>query len=544
MSASSKKQLRREKAQANLTQKQEESAKEMKKTKLYTGLFVAVIVAMLLVVAFVGVKNSGVIERHTTAAQIGSTDISAVELNYYYMDSVMNFVNQNAQIISFIGLDPSKPLDEQKSMAGDDTTWADYFMEEAKNGLHANYALYNKAVAEGHKLTETEQKQLDDTLASLKEIAKSNGMSVSKYLTAIYGFTADEKSYVNNLEVRTLAQSYLTAHQEALEITDEEIAAKDAAAPLEYNAYSYNIYNVNASDYRQGGTKDENGNTTYSDEEIAASVKAAEADAKALVEGKPANAAALDKAIAALEVNKEKKDAASVDYDDKLLAQVPAEIKEWLADDARKDGDVTYVERSTKDENDKTVVTGYYVVMFRSVSDNGFALANVRHILVPFMGGTADANGNKTYSDEEKAAAKKNAEDLLQQWKDGEATEDTFAKLATEKSTDPGSKDNGGLYEDVYPGQMVPTFNDWCFDKARKTGDTGIVETSYGYHVMFYSGDSEMTYRNYLIKNALFTEKMDAWYKETLDSCTVELQNTKYAPTDMILATRMQPQVQ
>ena len=263
--------------------------------------------------------------------------------------------------------------------------------------------------------------------------------------------------------------------------------------------------------------------------------------------GKPANVEALDKAIAALDLYKDKEDkssAASVDYDDKLLAQVPEEVKQWLSDDARKEGDITYVERSTKDENDKTTVIGYYVIMFRSATDNGFALADVRHILVPFKGGKADANGNKTYSDEEKAAAKKEAEDLLQQWKDGKATEESFSELATEKSTDPGSKENGGLYEDVYPGQMVPTFNDWCFDESRKAGDTGIVETSYGYHVMFYSGDSETTYRSYLIKSALFTEKMDAWYKETLDSYTAEISNAKYAPTDMILATRMQPQVQ
>ena len=33
---------------------------------------------------------------------------------------------------------------------------------------------------------------------------------------------------------------------------------------------------------------------------------------------------------------------------------------------------------------------------------------------------------------------------------------------------------------------MVPAFNDWCFDEARKEGDTGLVKTNYGYHVMYY----------------------------------------------------------
>ena len=33
---------------------------------------------------------------------------------------------------------------------------------------------------------------------------------------------------------------------------------------------------------------------------------------------------------------------------------------------------------------------------------------------------------------------------------------------------------------------MVEEFNDWCFDEARKPGDTDIVETSFGYHIMYF----------------------------------------------------------
>ena len=33
---------------------------------------------------------------------------------------------------------------------------------------------------------------------------------------------------------------------------------------------------------------------------------------------------------------------------------------------------------------------------------------------------------------------------------------------------------------------MVAEFNDWCFDTSRKTGDYGLVKTSYGYHVMYF----------------------------------------------------------
>ena len=119
--------------------------------------------------------------------------------------------------------------------------------------------------------------------------------------------------------------------------------------------------------------------------------------------------------------------------------------------------------------------------------------------LAGFEGGTTDDSGNTTYSDEEKAAAKQTAEDLLNEWKQGEATEDSFAALATEKTTDTGSKDNGGLYENVYPGQMVSAFNNWCFDSSRKPGDTGIVETNYGGSVCrsigYVAKQNENTYK-------------------------------------------------
>ena len=111
-------------------------------------------------------------------------------------------------------------------------------------------------------------------------------------------------------------------------------------------------------------------------------------------------------------------------------------------------------------------ITGFYVVLFTGKNDNLTNLVNVRHILVSFQG---DAQEDGTYSDETKEAARTSAEEILNQWKSGDATEDSFAALANEKSTDGGSNTNGGLYENVFPGQMVAAFSDWCFDSDRKS---------------------------------------------------------------------------
>ena len=33
---------------------------------------------------------------------------------------------------------------------------------------------------------------------------------------------------------------------------------------------------------------------------------------------------------------------------------------------------------------------------------------------------------------------------------------------------------------------MVQEFEDWCFDETRVPGDTGIVDTEYGSHIMYF----------------------------------------------------------
>ena len=121
---------------------------------------------------------------------------------------------------------------------------------------------------------------------------------------------------------------------------------------------------------------------------------------------------------------------------------------------------------------------------------------NVRHILIYPEGATSETVRTETFSEEAWAAGKANAQAILDQWLAGDATEESFAALAAEHTQDPGSATTGGLYTEVYEGQMVTNFNDWCFDPARQVGDYGIVETEFGYHIMYYSGEEflwEMT---------------------------------------------------
>ncbi|MBQ7801494.1 MAG: peptidylprolyl isomerase [Oscillospiraceae bacterium] len=129
------------------------------------------------------------------------------------------------------------------------------------------------------------------------------------------------------------------------------------------------------------------------------------------------------------------------------------------------------------------------------VTKDGGDQMDVRHILVTVQGGTTDDEGNTTYSDAEWETCRAAAQEILDQWLAGEATEDSFAALANEKSEDSGSNTNGGLYTGLTADtNFVENFKNWYLEAGRKAGDYGLVQTEYGYHIMYFSGSEPIWY--------------------------------------------------
>lgn len=62
-------------------------------------------------------------------------------------------------------------------------------------------------------------------------------------------------------------------------------------------------------------------------------------------------------------------------------------------------------------------------------------------------------------------------------------TSANFARVASTRSTDPGSKDRGGDYGVFPPGTMVPEFEQGILSVA-PGAITGVVETQFGYHII------------------------------------------------------------
>jgi len=422
-------------------------------------------------------------------------------------------------------------LDEQPCIFGDGTqTWADYLMDYATNSAKATYAMVDAAAAAGYTLPETYVAAVDNEITNLTLTAVTNGYpDVKTYLTAIYGNGASEESYRAYVEASILAQAYYNHYASNLTVEDADLRAAESENYNAYTSYNYNYYYLSTSSFLEGGTQDENGTVTYSDEEKAASVIAAEEAAKALTGEEITSVAALDKAISKLSINANAETpVTSTLYEYRLYSEIAApKVAEWLSADGRTEGDKAYIANEITSPDGITTVNGYYVVYFNSADENLRPTNSVRHILVQFAGTT----------DEEKAAAKTEAETILNEWKSGEATEESFAALANTKSDD-GDGTTGGLYK--YVGKntgFVESFENWAADEARQAGDTGIVETEYGYHVMYFVGQSGRTYRDVLIENTLIQETVSAWYTEQMDAMTVTPGDTSYVLTDKVLAS-------
>lgn len=551
MSASSKKKLRKEQNVAALTEKQRAQQKEAKKLKAYSIAFLivmlAVVVTAVTVISITALKNAGLKEKMTVAAVVDGREVSTVEMNYYFKDAISSTYNEwyssygeyTDQLVSWtLNLDTTKPIDEQTR--DDGSTWADYFMDMALENIKSNEAICALAASEGFTLSEEETAAIEENIDYMEMYAQMYGFrNVNDYLRALYGNGATKKSYSEYMTQTATAQAYYDAHYDTLKYTDADIRAYEEDKFTNYSSYNFALYHIDYNTYLPEGEKDEEGNVTHTSEQIGAAKDQAYADAQTLA--KATSLEELNAAIAALEINAEKETAPkATENTNVLFSNLSESYSEWLSDSARKENDITSipeeVTETNEDGNEVTTVEGYDVILFLGREENQDKMSNVRHLLVKFAGGTTDDEGNTTYSDEEKAAAKEKAEGYLKTWKEGAATEESFIELVKAHSEDT-SAETGGLFENINrDSNYVPNFKNWSIDESRKAGDCEVIETEYGYHVMYYSGESALSYRDFLIENDLRTEDLEKWYNDVVGKSTATYSDLSLIDTHLVLS--------
>ncbi len=513
------------------TAREAQQRKEEKRSNLLYGV-IAAVVLIGVIASFIW--RSDFIPKMTTAATIDGETYSAAEVGYYYQSAYRNFINQNSYLINYLGLNTSASLKSQEISAdaasilgievpgadaesdgepaeGEDAadtgdastgmTWHDFFMDQALDNMTVIQAALKAADAEGFTAPAGVQAQYDDNMDSLKSTAAASGLSVGQYLKGNFGAGVTEKVYGEQL-MRVLRYSaYVDAYQDSLTYSDSELEEVYNADRNTYDHVSYEIASISGT---AESTTDAEGNTVEPTEaESAAALAAAQDAAKAMLEGVQAGEALEDLA--------EEYDG-TYNNNEQGSYNAGSVTSEWLYDSSRKAGDSAVLEDGTVQ----------YVVVFHDRFRDETPTIDIRHILVP-LGTATLTQEDEGYDDEQaqlKADAHAKAEELLAQWQSGEATEDSFAALAMAESVD-GSKYDGGLYTEVYQGQMVTEFNDWCFEPSRQPGDTGVVDTQYGAHVMYFSGVNMNRWQS-RAASALRNEAYAAWEEDLTEGVAVQ----------------------
>lgn len=97
--------------------------------------------------------------------------------------------------------------------------------------------------------------------------------------------------------------------------------------------------------------------------------------------------------------------------------------------------------------------------------------------------------------------SKENAAAILQQWQEGNSSEEEFSYLAWAYSTDSATAFDGGLRKFFKKGQLTEEIDKWCFDENRNCGDCDIIETDYGWYIIYWIGECDYNWRSDIISS-------------------------------------------
>ena len=420
MSASSKKKLRKELEAAQMTEKQLSERKEAKKLKVLSVTFIAVLSLILVVAlgiaAFSLVSSSGIIPRTVDAVTIGNHTLTSAELNYFYVDAVNSAYNDWKESfgdyidlgLAYNGLTVGKPLNQQQHPLNADQTWAEYFADLAVEDATSAYALYDAAVAAGHKLSEQSQSDIDMMGEIMSYYAAAGGYSsAEEYLKGTYGNGASIESYKNYMTVTALGTDYANTVYGALEYTADEIDAYNKEHTADFNSYSYSQFYVDRDDFLLC-TDPNNTEHVHTAEEYAPALNSAKETADKLAASGVTTVEDLNAKIKEIEIYKDTNFKADT-YTDQLMQtmkeNVREEITDWLLDGTHKAGEMAVLPIPTEAGSED--LDGYLVILFHGMKENNENLVNVRHILFQFP---------TNATEDDKAATKKKADDLQTKW--------------------------------------------------------------------------------------------------------------------------------
>ena len=468
--------------------RKEEKEKEKKEERISTAIGIVVLVALVCLVASFPIRTY--LATHETYVVVNGEAVNKVEFDYQYNLTKNNYITQYGSYLTYFGLDTSKDLSTQ--MYSDTLTWQDYFEQNAVESLKQNKALMAEAKAAGFTYDTTDE--YNTFKETIKTSAASAGISEKEYVRSIYGSYATMGRIEEYVKNDMVMNAYYQKLQEDNAPSDDEIQSYYEENKATYDSVDYRLTTIEAD-------------LPTEPTELADPVEETAADTTGTTDGTAATDSTQDTAYqpSDAEIAKAMEDAKVLADDAEQTVAKDGEahenekkssvnylISDWLFDDARKAGDTTVI------TNDNSHC--YYVVAFEKRYLDETPSADVR-VIIP----TEDKTG----------------EEILEEWKNGAATEDSFAELCKKYTQDTSAVENGGLFEQVTKTGMTEELSNWIFDNSRQAGDTVAITVSDTTYVLYYIGQDQPEWK-INIKNTLVSDTMSQHMQDITADVTVE----------------------
>lgn len=468
--------------------RKEDKEKEKKEERISTAVGIVFLVALVCLVASFPIRTY--LATHETYVVINGEEVNKVEFDYVYNTSKNNYITQYGSYLSYFGLDTSKDLSTQ--MYSETLTWKDYFEQNAVESLKQNKALMAEAKAAGFTYDTTDE--YNTFKETIKTSAAAAGVSDKEYVRSIYGSYATMGRIEEYVKNDMVMNAYYQKLQEDNAPSDDEIQSYYEENKATYDSVDYRLTTIEAD-------------LPTEPTELADPVEETAADTTGSTDGTAATDSTQDTAYqpSDAEIAKAMEDAKVLADDAEQTVAKDGEahenekkssvnylISDWLFDDARKAGDTTVI------TNDNSHC--YYVVAFEKRYLDETPSADVR-VIIP----TEDKTG----------------EEILEEWKNGAATEDSFAELCKKYTQDTSAVENGGLFEQVTKTGMTEELSNWIFDSSRQAGDTVAITVSDTTYVLYYIGQDQPEWK-INIKNTLVSDTMSQHMQDITADVTVE----------------------
>ena len=468
--------------------RKEEKEKEKKEERISTAIGIVVLVALVCLVASFPIRTY--LATHETYVVVNGEAVNKVEFDYQYNLTKNNYITQYGSYLTYFGLDTSKDLSTQ--MYSDTLTWQDYFEQNAVESLKQNKALMAEAKAAGFTYDTTDE--YNTFKETIKTSAAAAGVSDKEYVRSIYGSYATMGRIEEYVKNDMVMNAYYQKLQEDNAPSDDEIQSYYEENKATYDSVDYRLTTIEAD-------------LPTEPTELADPVEETAADTTGTTDGTAATDSTQDTAYqpSDAEIAKAMEDAKVLADDAEQTVAKDGEahenekkssvnylISDWLFDDARKAGDTTVI------TNDNSHC--YYAVAFEKRYLDETPSADVR-VIIP----TEDNTG----------------EEILEEWKNGAATEDSFAELCKKYTQDTSAVENGGLFEQVTKTGMTEELSNWIFDTSRQAGDTVAITVSDTTYVLYYIGQDQPEWK-INIKNTLVSDTMSQHMQDISADVTVE----------------------